>query len=145
MFRCWSGGVAERAPLLPMDQLRLLREEPVRVGVRDLGNMVRWYEEKLGFVQIGGAQMKASGTEIARVVMLYGPNLIELVVSDHPHSNPRSRANELLVEDVDAVTIELKERGVEVLEEPRFARRRDLRVAKIRDPEGHSIELQQLL
>jgi hypothetical protein len=51
---------------------------------------------------------------------------------------------ELVVEDVDAVTTELKERGVEVLEEPRFAKR-NLRVSRIRDNEGHPIELQQLL
>ena len=132
--------------LLPLEQLRGLRTRPVVLAVRDLERAKRWYQEKLGFVQIAGTGTNASGDERGTVRMLYGPNLIEL--SDHPrvHADPgaASRVTELVVEDVDAVTTELKERGVEVLEEPRFANR-NLRVSRIRDNEGHPIELQQLL
>lgn len=132
--------------LLPSDQLRGLRTRPVVLAVRDLERAKRWYQEKLGFVQIAGTGINTSGDEGATVRLLYGQNLLEL--SDHPrlHADPEaaSRVTELVVEDVDAVTTELKERGVEVLEEPRFANR-NLRVSRIRDNEGHPIELQQLL
>jgi catechol 2,3-dioxygenase-like lactoylglutathione lyase family enzyme len=141
-----AGLMLSLPPLLPPDQLRGLRTRPVVLAVRDLERAKRWYQEKLGFVQIAGTGINTSGDEGATVRLLYGQNLLEL--SDHPrlHADPEaaSRVTELVVEDVDAVTTELKERGVEVLEEPRFAKR-NLRVSRIRDNEGHPIELQQLL
>ena len=141
-----TGLMLSLSPLLAPDQLRGLRTRPVVLAVRDLERAKRWYQEKLGFVQIANTGANASGDEGATVWLLYGANLLEL--SDHPrlHADPgtASRVTELVVEDVDAVTTELKERGVEVLEEPRFANR-NLRVSRIRDNEGHPIELQQLL
>jgi hypothetical protein len=51
----------------------------------------------------------------------------------------------LRFDDVDAVLEELREHGVEVVQEPRFSRRRDLRVAIVRDLYGRPIEIQQPL
>lgn len=150
-----AGMMFELPQLLPPTQGRaLLTVKPVVLPVRDLDATARWYEEKLGSSRVAGLPRSPSDMAQPRFVLIYGENLIALVPapavrtdaqSDRRAPRGTAAAAALRVKDVEAVTSELRERGVEVVQEPRFSRRRDLLVSTIRDPEGRALELQQPL
>jgi catechol 2,3-dioxygenase-like lactoylglutathione lyase family enzyme len=147
-----AAGIVFRLPsLLPSTSLpALLRPDHLTMVVPDVAETVRWYEDKLGFVQVARF---VHDNEAAHALLVRDANLIELI--DGGGSNGPVRMSRdglpaitvgrvpLLLDDVDGEITALKEHGVEVIAEPRDADRRPVRVGLIRDLNGRTIELQQ--
>jgi catechol 2,3-dioxygenase-like lactoylglutathione lyase family enzyme len=128
----------------------VMGENHVKMTVPDLNDATKWYEDNLGFTRLSIVQKH---DQKSRVLLARGSNMIEMVDGGGvigPVAAPTARggiagAVPLRFDDVDAVLEELREHGVEVVQEPRFSRRRDLRVAIVRDLYGRPIEIQQPL
>jgi lactoylglutathione lyase/glyoxylase I family protein len=131
----------------------ILGENHVKMTVPDVDDATRWYEENLGFSRLSVVQKDDQKTH---VLLARESNMLELA-DGHGAIGPMwtSAAQSLRAgiagpvslrfSDVDSVLEELRARGVEIITEPRFSRRRDLRVAVVRDLYGRPIELQQPL
>jgi catechol 2,3-dioxygenase-like lactoylglutathione lyase family enzyme len=147
-----AAGIAVKVPaLLPANSLpALLKPEHLSMTVADVAETVRWYEDKLGFVQVAGIQRD---NEAAHALLVRDANFIELI--DGGGSNgpvlisrdglPAITVGRLplLLDDVDGEISSLREQGVEVIAEPRNAERRSMRVGLIRDINGRTVELRQ--
>src|SRR5215203_2123386 len=138
-------------PLVPPGPAQHLRPSQVSLMVPDLEEALRWYEETLGFVRLSVVALEGRP---AHALLARDSNVLELV--DGGGSLGPARASlagstitisrvPLILDDVDGEIEQLRERGVEIVREPRVASKRDLRVGVVRDLNGRIIEVQQPL
>jgi len=118
----------------------------------DFDESVQWYQDVLGFRHLSTRNLVQE-----RVALLERSGfLLEITEIDHPmqpspHQDPdRTAATRvpvisLLVPDVDEEVARLRERGVDILDEPRDELEGGYRVAQIRDNGRHRIELREPL
>ncbi len=143
------GGLVDRLHLTPLQTLAaLIQPWHIMIPVRDLEQTASWYEQKLGFTRIDVPDPRSDARD---VYLIRDGNLVELTVGtgsarmrgdDVPFFVPQERIA-FEIEDIDAEIADLRQKGVSVLEAPRQARTRDLRISLVRDLNGHVLELQE--
>lgn len=140
-----AAGPAESAPVA--------RPSSASIRTPDFDESVQWYQNKLGF------RLLATRTLVGgRVAVLERSGfLLEIAEADHPMpvtpeqevqatgAATRFPVVSLLVPDVDQEVARLREKGVDILEEPQDDLESAYRVAQIRDNGRHRIELREPL
>lgn len=127
----------------------LLKPTRISITAGNLDEAVGWYEDKLGFTRL--ATIGKEGE--SHVLLSRGGNLVDI-------QDGKGRSGPILIESANRPTVTvsrvplvtadldedyaaLRERGVEILEEPRLSRRNEARIGKIRDLEGRVVILRQ--
>ena len=121
-----------------------MRLTHVRLLTTDLGRALAFYRDKLGLevtleVEDVYAELRAGEAILA----LYRRDLMQEVV-DAPAGGVESVLT-FEVDDVDATYAALRADGVEFLTEPHDQAAWVIRVAHLRDPDGHLLEINQPL
>lgn len=115
----------------------------VRWLVADLGPCLQFYRDRLGLKQVVDvpgiyAEFEAGGARVA----LYRADLMAQVVGDAPVAQGTGEAVLCLrVDDVDAAVARLAKAGVVPVRAPHDQEAWHQRVAHLRDPAGHLVEL----
>ncbi|MBW7453175.1 VOC family protein [Paenibacillus sepulcri] len=119
----------------------------VRLLVNDFHENVAFYKDvmeiPMGF-SAEEMQFASFNTGETKIEIFSRQNIVEVLDENHLPTGTESQSKFLLafaVDDVDEVCARLKEKGVELLNEPHDRQAWNARVAHLRDPEGNVIEL----
>lgn len=108
---------------------------------RDLPGAMRFYEEVMGFEMV----VDQGWSKIYRIREGAYVGLVDGEKGYHRPSDTKPVIICLNVHDADAWYRRLKERGVEIEEQPKESERLKIKVFMFKDPEGYVIEIQESL
>jgi catechol 2,3-dioxygenase-like lactoylglutathione lyase family enzyme len=102
-----------------------------------------WYREAFGFVPV--ADRQEGGVRVVLLARRY--DAIELRAAEDATGSLRAAGEsvEIIVENVDKLVHRLTQAGAVIEREPRDDEHGSYRVAIVRDPEGHALELREPL
>ena len=120
-----------------------------KLVVVDLERTVAFYKRVAGLEEANRVDAEIAGRKISEILLQPttegGANLVLL----HFHDLPRSAADEVILGfitlDLEAFVKRTREAGGSVYEEIKSMPEHGVRVAFVKDPEGHLIEVVQLL
>ena len=122
-----------------------MRLHHVRLLVRDVGASIAFYRDVLGFPPAWGEE----GIGYASFTGGRGVDLSVFAREGQPEATPAAGGDRALlsleVDDVDREVDRLRGLGVPIAAEPRDEPGWGLRVAYVRDPDGHLLELMRPL
>jgi catechol 2,3-dioxygenase-like lactoylglutathione lyase family enzyme len=111
--------------------------------VRDIDRAASWYREAFGFVPVANRQ--EGGVRVVLLARRY--DAIELRAAEDATGSLRAAGEpvEIIVENVDKLVHRLTQAGAVIEREPRDDEHGSYRVAIVRDPDGHALELREPL
>jgi predicted enzyme related to lactoylglutathione lyase len=120
-----------------------------KLVVADLGRCLAFYTKVAGLEESGRVDADIAGRKISEILLHPttpgGPNLVLL----HFHDRPRPSADEVILgfitPDLEAFVKRTREAGGSVYQEIKAMPEHGVRVAFVKDPEDHLIEVVQLL
>ncbi len=139
------------SPLAPADPGQHIRPNQISLIVPDVEETLRWYEETLGFIRLS---VVAQEGRPAHALLVRSSNVLELIEGGGSLGPARASFAgstvtisriPLILDDVDGEIEQLRERGVEIVREPRVSSKGSMRVGVVRDLNGRTIEVQQPL